>query len=98
MSVGCSVMCEVKGHRCSKKQMPDVSRYTASSADRDIIFIQPEVPFMLIGATERWKGGVKEKIRGGLTAGGKKGAISTMLREGDVEVSKGKSRGRAKDK
>lgn len=37
----------------SKKQMPDVSHYTASPADRHIIFIQPEVPFMLIGATKR---------------------------------------------
>lgn len=45
-------MAEVKGHRCSKKQMPDVSCYTASPADRDIIFIKPEVPFLLIGATE----------------------------------------------
>lgn len=52
---GNSVMREVKGHRCSKKQMLDVSHYTASPADQDIIFIQPEVPFMLIGATERRK-------------------------------------------
>lgn len=37
--------------------MPDVSHYTASPADRDIIFIQPEVPFMLIGATERRRWG-----------------------------------------
>lgn len=74
--MGCAVMAEVKGHRCSKKQMPDVSCYTASPADRDIIFIKPEVPFLLIGATERvggW-GGVKERIRGGTTAGGKKGS------------------------
>lgn len=74
-SVGCAVMAEVKGHRCSKKQMPDVSCYTASPADRDIIFIKPEVPFLLIGATERrggqggGGGAVKERIRGGTTAG-----------------------------
>lgn len=67
--------------------MPDVSRYTASPADRDIIFIQPEVPFMLIGATQRRRGvggvvggGEKEKIRGGMTAGGKKGAIGACFR------------------
>lgn len=78
-------MREVKGHRCSKKQMLDVSHYTASPADRDIIFIQPEVPFMLIGATERrrrrwwvWVGG------GGngrwLTEGVKKRAVSACWR------------------
>lgn len=51
---GVHIMREVKGHRCSKTQMPDVSHYTASPADQDIIFIQPEVPFMLIGATD-WR-------------------------------------------
>lgn len=62
--MGCAVMAEVKGHRCSKKQMPDVSCYTASPADQDIIFIKPEVPFLLIGATEQ-RGG-----EGGARGGG----------------------------
>lgn len=92
--VGCWVMCEVKGHRCSKKQMLDVSRYTASPADRDIIFIQPEVPFMLIGATE-WRRGEWRRRWGGMTAGGKKGVISACCL---MAASRGKSRGRAKDK
>lgn len=64
------------GERASlqQKQMLDVSRYTASPADQDIIFIQPEVPFMLIGAAERRRGAKGEDQRWD-DSRGKKGAI-----------------------
>lgn len=49
--------------------MLDASCYTASPADRDIIYIGPELPFILIGAKKGggavWEINRVKKIRGG---------------------------------
>lgn len=61
-----SVMWAVAGRCCSKKQMLRASSYTASLADRDIIYIQRDLPFMLIGHQQEEEEEGEERQRRGL--------------------------------
>lgn len=78
--------------------MLDASSYTASPADQDIIYIQPELPFMLIGASGRREvggGGLGEtnrvkETRSGVMGGKKEQLVHVGERQG--LVSEGKSK------
>lgn len=82
--------------------MLDASSYTASPADQDIIYIQPELPFMLIGASGRsvcvWVrggGGLGETNRVKETRGGvMRGKKEQLVHVGERQslVSEGKSK------
>lgn len=61
--------------------MLDASYYTASPADRDIIYIRPELPFILIGASGGREGErLQETNRVKETRGGDRGRIETRGR------------------
>lgn len=83
--------------------MLDASSYTASPADQDIIYIQPELPFKLIGASGRREvGGLGEtnrvkETRSGVMGGKKEqlvhvGERQRLVSEGKSKVSTGRYR------